>query len=423
MPHDGNQGTTRADKSSDDVTVRGLSPSLFDLRSLPAAFYDNPFPTYHRLRREAPVLRCADGSVLLTRHADLMRVYRDTKSFSSDKKIQFAPVFGEGSPLFEHHTSSLVFNDPPLHTRVRRAIGDALSVKMVERLAPVVRSLVARLIDDLAGRQRVDLIAEFASAIPVEVIGGMLAIPVAERAPLREWSLAILGALEFAADQRVLERGNAAVTEFVAYLQRRIALRRATLTAADDDIMARLLRASGGADGLTASELVHQCIFLLNAGHETTTNLIGNAIALLAEAPEARACLLSGPEGARAVVEEVLRLESPNQLGNRTATMDVMLGDTAISAGTVLTLCIGAANRDPEVFDAPDAFQPDRGGSGHLAFGYGIHTCAGLAVARLEGQVALSALFGRFPDLRILDARRAHRARFRGFTRLDAVLR
>ncbi|MEZ5599300.1 MAG: hypothetical protein R3E84_23490 [Pseudomonadales bacterium] len=246
MPHDGNQGTTRADKSSDDVTVRGLSPSLFDLRSLPAAFYDNPFPTYHRLRREAPVLRCADGSVLLTRHADLMRVYRDTKSFSSDKKIQFAPVFGEGSPLFEHHTSSLVFNDPPLHTRVRRAIGDALSVKMVERLAPVVRSLVARLIDDLAGRQRVDLIAEFASAIPVEVIGGMLAIPVAERAPLREWSLAILGALEFAADQRVLERGNAAVTEFVAYLQRRIALRRATLTAADDDIMARLLRASGG---------------------------------------------------------------------------------------------------------------------------------------------------------------------------------
>lgn len=401
----------------------GLSPADFDLRNLPAAFYADPYPTYRRLRDEAPVLRCPDGSWLLTRHADCLAVYRDAKRFSSDKRVQFAPVFGTGSPLFEHHTTSLVFNDPPLHTRVRRAIGDALSPKQVAALAPLVERLVERLLDRMAAENEADLISGYAAAIPVEVICGLLAIPVEAREPLRDWSLSILGALEFGLSDEARQAGNAAVTAFLDYLETRVGERRRGLTDADDDLMARLIRVQGLDDGLTAKELLHQCIFLLNAGHETTTNLIGNGAALIAGNDPIRHQITTTVDRIEPVVEEILRLESPNQLGNRTCMADTEIDGMRIPAGSVITLCIGAANRDPVVFADPDRLDPDRRDAPHLAFGSGVHTCAGLNVARLEGRIGLQRLFSRFPRLRIVAAERAPRARFRGYSRLHAELR
>lgn len=168
---------------------------MFDLRNLPADFYDNPYPYYRDLRRRDPVHRLPDGSYLLTRYADLVHVYRDPKSFSFDKKTEYLPKFGD-SPLFEHHTTSLVFNDPPLHTRVRGLIAGALSPKAFLRLEAPLASLVDCLLDDIAGKQSADLIPDFAAAIPVEVIGNLLGVPRADRHPLRGWSLAILTALE-----------------------------------------------------------------------------------------------------------------------------------------------------------------------------------------------------------------------------------
>ncbi len=415
-----------------DVT-HTIDPNQFSLRLLPPEFYANPFPTYARLQREVPVLRCPDGSIFLTRHADLLAVYRDTRRFSSDKRVQFAPLFGPGSPLFEHHTTSLVFNDPPLHTRVRRAIGDALSARVVGALDSAVETLVKRLLDQLETGQSADLITDYAAAIPVEVISNLLAIPPEERAPLRDWSLRILGALEVSADANVLAAGQRAVQEFLVYLSKLVEQRRGLL--AGDDIVARLLRASFAGDGgstggdaavtgaLSLHELLHQCIFLLNAGHETTTNLIGNGIVLLSERPQVVVQLQSDPAIMDAVVEEVLRMESPNQLGNRTATADLTIDGVEIGAGTIITLCIGGANRDPEVFAGPDEFQSGRTPNPHLAFGGGIHTCAGLAVARLEGRIGLLRLFQRFPDLKVASARRAARARFRGYESLEVVLR
>lgn len=414
-----------------DVTL-SIDPASFNLRSLPPEFYTDPFPTYARLRQEAPVLRCPDGSMFLTRYADLLAVYRDNRRFSSDKRVQFGPVFGTGSPLFEHHTTSLVFNDPPLHTRVRRAIGDALSVRVVGALESAVETLVGRLLDRLAWGVPVDLIADYAAAIPVEVISNLLAIPAGDRGALRDWSLRILGALEVTADASILAAGQQAVRQFLAYLSELVKQRRSHLTG--DDIIARMLRASvdgnspgTGSEGTAAGamslhELLHQCIFLLNAGHETTTNLIGNGIVLLASQQTAIAELRSNPASIETVVEEVLRMESPNQLGNRTVTTDLSLGDVKIEAGTVLTLCIGAANRDPAVFSDPDRFEAGRTPNPHLAFGSGIHTCAGLAVARLEGRIGLLRLFQRFPGIEIVRAKRAARARFRGFELLEVML-
>lgn len=408
-----------------DVTA-SIDPREFNLRSLPAEFYANPFPTYERLRQEAPVLRCPDGSIFLTRHADLLSVYRDNRRCSSDKRVQFGPVFGVGSPLFEHHTTSLVFNDPPLHTRVRRAIGDALSPRVVGALESAVEKLVARLLDRLAAGEMVDLVTDYAAAIPVEVICNLLAIPPDERGPLRDWSLRILGSLEVSADAKTLAAGQLAVQQFLAYLMELVEHRRSHLVG--DDIVARLLRASVGerdeavTRSLSMLELLHQCIFLLNAGHETTTNLIANGIVLLVTNQSAQAHLRSDPAAIGTIVEEVLRMESPNQLGNRTATADVSIDGVQIHAGTVITLCIGAANRDPAVFPDPDAFQWDRTPNPHLAFGAGIHTCAGLSIARLEGRVGLLRLFQRFPGIKIVRATRAARARFRGFESLEVLL-
>ncbi len=373
------------------------------------------------------MLRCPDGSIFLTRHADLLAVYRDNRSFSSDKRMQFGPVFGVGTPLFEHHTTSLVFNDPPLHTRVRRAIGDALSARVVGALEAAIETLVSGLLDRLEAGGPVDLIADYAAAIPVEVICNLLAIPPDERGPLRDWSLRILGSLEVAADAKTVAAGQQAVQQFLAYLMELVEHRRSHLMG--DDIIARLLCASVEESGPTAArvlsmqELLHQCIFLLNAGHETTTNLIANGVVLLVSNPAAQTYLRADPSAINTTVEEVLRMESPNQLGNRTTTTNLRIDGVNIAAGTVITLCIGAANRDPDVFPDPDAFQWDRTPNPHLAFGSGIHTCAGLAIARLEGRVGLLRLFQRFPGIKIVRAKRAARARFRGFENLEVVLR
>src|SRR6186713_3597947 len=171
----------------------------FDLTRLTPEFYDNPYPTYRALRENEPVKRLPNGTVFLTRYDDLVTTYKNTKSFSSDKKREFAPKYGD-TPLYEHHTTSLVFNDPPAHTRVRRLIMGALSPRAIAGMEPDLIGLIDRLLDALAAKGKiegkVDLIDDFAAAIPIEVIGNLLDVPEGEREPLRDWSLAILGALE-----------------------------------------------------------------------------------------------------------------------------------------------------------------------------------------------------------------------------------
>lgn len=395
-----------------------IEPEAFDPRALPEQFYANPFPTYAHLREQAPVLRCPDGSYFLTRYDDVRTVYRDPHRYSSDKRLQFEPIFGRQSPLFAHHTTSLVFNDPPLHTQVRRAIGDALSARSISHLEQVVAHLVDQLLDEALASPTFDGISRFASAIPVAIIGDLLGVPEQEREPLRDWSLGILGALEAGLSNEALQHGENCVREFVTYLQQLIEARRASDTTADD-VISRLLRFEHEGVRLSAEQLYHQCIFLLNAGHETTTNLIGNAIHLLLTESSHWDELHADPQNIDAVIEEVLRLQSPNQLGNRTTTHPIHIGGIDIPADRILTLCIGAANRDPAQFPNPDRFDPTRTPNPHLAFGAGIHTCAGLHVARLEARVALQRLLHRAPGLKLDGTpKRFARARFRGFETL-----
>ncbi|ADG15499.1 cytochrome P450 [Paraburkholderia atlantica] len=394
----------------------------FDLRDLSPAFYADPYPIYRALRTYEPVRRMPDGSLFLTRFRDVQAVYRDPQIFSSDKTVEFRPKYGD-SPLYAHHTTSLVFNDPPRHTRVRKLIAGALTARAIAAMEPALIRLVDGLLDAAAQRGRIDLIGEFASAIPVEVIGNLLDVPHDERAPLRDWSLAILGALEPSLTDAQFERGNRAVSEFVDYLRGLVVTRRREPGDPQHDVLTRLIQGEGPDEQLSEAELLQNCIFILNAGHETTTNLIGNGLVTLSQWPDERAALLREPELIGTAVEECLRFESSNQLGNRMTTVDTEIGGVAVARGTPVTLCIGAANRDPEQFAEPDRFDIRRDPNRHLAFGFGIHQCAGLSLARLEARIAIGRFVQRFPAYRVDgEPTRGGRVRFRGFASVPILL-
>ena len=200
--------------------------------------------------------------------------------------------------------------------------------------------------------QHADLIEDFASTIPIQIIGNLLDVPMEERGPLRDWSLSILGALEPVLSPEQLETGHQAVRDFKAYLTDLIARRKAKPGDPETDVLTRLINGDDRGQ-LTEIELIQNCIFILNAGHETTTNLIGNGLALLNDHPAQKARLIDDPSLINTAVEEMLRLRSPNQFGNRETTAEVTIGGITIPPGTNLHLCIGAANRDPDVFDNP----------------------------------------------------------------------
>ncbi len=387
----------------------------FDLERLTPEFYANPYPTYRALRENDPVKRLPNGAIFLTRYDDLVTAYKNTKAFSSDKKKEFAPKYGN-SLLYEHHTTSLVFNDPPIHTRVRRLIMGALSPRAIAEMEGDLIRLVDGLLDRLAAKGQFDLIGDFATAIPVEVIGNLLDVPHDEREPLRDWSLAILGALEPVIGEAAAARGNKAVADFLAYLEVLVERRRAKPGNPERDVLTKLIQGEPNGEKLSAKELLHNCIFLLNAGHETTTNLIGNGLVTLSICMEEKQRLIAQPELIKTAVEEMLRYESSNQLGNRMTVAPVALGGLSLPTGTPITLCIGAANRDPAQFPNPERFDVGRNPNRHLAFATGAHQCAGMALARLEGAIAISRYLARFPRY-ALDGEpvRGGRVRFRGF--------
>ena len=395
----------------------------FDLLDLPEDFYENPFPYYHALREYSPVKKLPNGSYMLSRFRDIDTVYKNPKIFSSDKKKEFKPKYGD-SLLFEHHTTSLVFNDPPLHTRVRRLLAGALTARVIKSMGPALATLVENLMDRMVERETCDLIEDYASAIPVEVIGNLLDVPHEDRGPLRDWSLTILGALEPTISPEFLEKGNEAIDEFSSYLKKLISQRRAHPGNPEHDVLTRLILGEKDGEKLTAKELLHNCIFLLNAGHETTTNLIGNGLVILAEHPSERQKLIENPDLIDTAVDEFLRFESPNQLGNRITTEDIEIDGVMIPAETPITLCMAAANRDPDKFDNPDQMDISRKPNRHFAFAGGIHTCAGMNLARLECKIAVSHLLKRFPNYRLKGKPvRGGRVRFRGYLSIPCELK
>jgi cytochrome P450 len=394
----------------------------FDLNAISPSFIENPYPTLDMLRQESPVHENPDGSIYLTRYQDCLAVYR-SRDMLSDKTEAFGEKFGQ-CPLLEHHTTSLIFNDPPYHTVVRKLISGAFTPRKLREMEALIETIVDDLLDTIAEENTIDMVADFGTILPTEIISFMLGIPKEFRQKLRGYSISILGALDPVVSNERMHAGNKAVSEFSEILNDLINYRRENPDSAQQgEVLESLIFGEHEGRKLDQKELIQNCIFLLNAGHETTTSLVSNSVSLFLDHPEQHRKLLDDPTLIEGAVEECLRVESPLQIGNRQAATDFTFGDYKIKEGTYIHTSIAGANRDPSVFVDPHKFDIERKNNKHIAFITGIHVCLGATLARMEGRIALGKLLTRFPNMqRNGDAERLPLARFRGFTRLPVKL-
>jgi cytochrome P450 len=390
----------------------------FDLNAIDQAFIDNPYPTLESLREYDPVHYNPDGSIYLTRYEDVRAVYRD-RTMISDKTAAFSEKFGTG-PLYTHHTTSLIFNDPPYHTTVRKLLAHAFTNKKLLEMEPLIAAVVDSLLDELEDIDEADFVSVFAMRLPTEVISFMLGVPADHRHKLRGFSLAILGALDPVVSQDRLDAGNAAVAEFGELLDDLINHRRENPEGAGQgEVLEALIFGEFEGRRLTQEELIQNCIFLLNAGHETTTSLMANGVGMLLDAPQQYQLLVNHKEHTDTAIEEILRYQSPLQIGNRLTTVESNIGGKVVPAGTYIHTSIASANRDSRVFSNPDQIDFTRQPNRHLAFITGIHVCLGATLARFEGRIAFRRLIDRFPNMESAGtAERLPLARFRGYKRL-----
>src|SRR5688500_8784199 len=374
---------------------------VYDPR-LPEVIAD-PYPTFHRLQAEDPVHWSEPlGGWVLTRYADVRAALNDPR-LSSDRITPFKSS-GSGQRAGLGELLRLVglwavFTDPPVHTRLRGLMNLAFTSRAVERLRPRIEELIDELLEGVRGRGGMDVIRDFAYPLPITVIAEMLGVPRRDREDFKGWSdelAAFIGSAIATPDK--YERAGRAITAMAAYFRAMIAARRAK---PQDDIMSGLVAAEERGDVLSEDELVATGILLLFAGHETTTNLIGNAVlALLRHADQAD--LLRGhPELAASAIEELMRYDGPTQAMVRVAAEDMTTHGKTVKRGDRIFTMINAANRDPMQFTDPDRVDLRRQNNRHIAFGYGIHFCIGAPLARLEGQLAVPALLRRYPDLRL----------------------
>jgi cytochrome P450 len=349
-------------------------------------FVDDPYPTYARLRTEDPV-HFSDrlGAWMVTRYDDVDRVFRDP-SFSSDRTRANKH---KGGPK----TMRSISSDPPEYTVMRGAITATLTTSVIESIRPRVVKLVDELLDGLMARgdDGFDLIADFAYPLPITVIAELFAVPDADRAQFQEWSSAMARSMD-----HFYSNSGGGLRDMVTYCGQLAETRR---DQPGDDLISAML----GTGELSFAEVVGLCATLIFAGHETTTNLIGNGMLALFRAPEQFERVRSLGDDAAAVrvaVEELLRFDSPAQMLSRVVAEDCELDGKPLRAGDSLLAVIGAGNRDPSVFADADALDVGRHPNPHLGFGVGLHYCVGAALSRREAQVAIPALLERFPNLR-----------------------
>jgi cytochrome P450 len=364
----------------------------------------DPFPIFAELRRRDPV-HWSDvlGGWVLTRYRDVRLALTDAR-FSADRITPFrdhlAPdARAQIAELLKTLGLWAVFNDAPAHTRRRGLLNKAFTPRAVMALRPLIERIVTHLISRVAARGEFDLIAGFAYPLPASVIAGMIGVPIEDLDRFKTWSdeiAAFVGSALATPDKR--ERGERGVREMSAYFRAIIAEHRKQPR---EDILSALLAAEEQGSGFSEDEVVASCILLLFAGHETTTNLVGNGMLALLRHPEAVAALRGDRALAQSAVEEMLRYDGPTQAMTRIALEDVRHDDTVpvIRAGDRVFALLNAANRDPQVFAEPDRFDVTRGDTRHISFGFGMHFCLGAPLARLEGQIAVAALVERLPDL------------------------
>jgi cytochrome P450 len=399
------------------------------------AFYasgllENPYPLYAMLRATQPVFQVpvpvdvGAGVFLLTRYADVHAALRDTRlsadrrnsdAIQRNKALLPAQLLGEGT-LYR----SMLMMDAPDHTRVRSLVNKAFTPRRVAELRPRIEAIAKDLLAGPAAAGRIDVIGDLGAPLPAIVIAELLGVPPEDHPKFRRWAAQIVAtpaALANGGDAAaLLEEAFESLAEYLCHV---IADRR---RAPKNDLISGLVAAQENRDALSDAEMLATSILLLLAGHETTTNLIGNGTLALLQHPAELARLRAEPELLKSAIEEMLRYDSPVQGTMRAALEPVTFGRVTLPAKALVVASIGAANRDPEVFPEPDRFDIARRNNHHLSFGFGAHFCLGAPLARLEGEIAFRALLEAFPKLALTDAPINHRPNpiLRGLVSLEA---
>ena len=389
-----------------------MSIESFDLYNPPSDFINNVYKYYNLLREKSPIHKNSDGSYILTRYKDLVGVYRNFKVWSSDKRTEFGEKFGS-SPLFEHHTTSVVFVDPPDHTRIRKIFQQAFTPKSILSLERNINKLVDSYLVMMHAKKKFDFVSDFSFRLPVDVVCSVLGVPSEDRHLIRDWAHKILGALEPKLTHKQFDEGSSAVINFKQYLKDQIKFRK---THKDinkaNEVLSLLIEAEGLE--LSETELLHQCIFMLNAGHETSTNMLSHGLNELINHKDQYKLLQKEPGRIDTAIDEILRFQPPIQINNRRCLEKTKLGDVVVPEGTSVHMIIAGANRDPLQFFKPETFDISRSPNRHLSFGLGIHICAGINLARVEAKVAFQSLMSSFREINLLKKPKvANRIRFR----------
>jgi cytochrome P450 len=399
--------------TSAQATDRPLDGKAFDLFNVPADYFQEPFEYFARLRDDDPVHRNADGTVLLSRYADVRAVWRDpTGSVAKDE--MFRAKFGEG-PLLEHHITGMLFRDPPDHDRLRKVVNPYFTPAAIERLRPFVEELVDGLVDELVERSSFDFVTDFATRIPIAVICHILGVPSTDGDYLRDLGRNVLFPLNPRVSAEAIQTGHDAAAAFEDYMSDVIAHVRARHEGQEPGTVVEALVAGAETADLTDSEIVNMCLLMLNGGHETTANLIAVGTYSLLQQPDQFRLFADRREDLAQPVEELVRFVSPLQLQGRRLTRPIEVTDEELPAGTEIVLCQAAANRDGRAFDEPDRIDLTRRPNAHVAFGLGAHLCIGRVLARLEGDVAFSDVARRMPGIELAGPIEWNRnIRFRG---------
>jgi len=402
--------------------------TAFDLNE-PAVMAD-PYPAYARLRNHPGVARSETLGWLIARHAEVAPLVHDRRLANGPlNAVLYTGLPDEAQIAIEPFRTSMSHNmllqDAPEHTRLRRLVSQAFTPRRIQSLRGAVEEITADLLDGWRAGDEKDVIADLAFPLPARVIATMLGVPWDDLDDLRTWNddgTVFLGNARTAPDPIGLaSRAGASTAALMAYFTRLVEKHRAD---PGDDLICDLIAIEDSGEQLTEEELHSTCGLLFAAGHETTTNAIGNGLLALLRNPDQLRILREEPTLMSVAVEELIRYDSPVQLVYRVAVEEVQAGEVTIAEGDFVTLLLGSANRDAAAFPDPDRLDLRRRPRHYLSFGMGAHTCLGAFLARLETEVALTALVGRFPGLALKDEPLTLHTNpiFRGVERLPVAL-